>query len=230
MISSLGYEFKNMALEQQALTHSSLLHENKMPGPDNQRLEFLGDAVLQLTMTEHLYQLFPDFSEGRLTKLRAALVNRYVLEKLAIKLDLGNYLLLGKGEDANGGRKRSSNLADAMEAVIGAVYLDSGIECAREVIHTLFADDIEAMRQAPREVNPKGELQEMLQAKSHESPVYEIVSAEGRDHDKTFEARVLWQGTELGRGSGHSKKQAEIDAALNALLGLELAKNTEPNP
>ena len=213
----ITYKFANSLLLAEALTHPSLAYESNRPHFDNQRLEFLGDAVLQLILTEKLFAMFPGFSEGRLTKLRSRLVSRDALCQYADAIQLGEYLLLGKGEAASGGRDRASNLADAIEALIGAIYLDGGYDPARQVVLRLCSQMLDHVEEEPEEVNPKGQLQEILQAISPVSPNYRIVNQEGPDHQKTFTACVEWNGHELGLGHGGSKKEAEIDAALNAL-------------
>jgi ribonuclease III len=213
----IGYKFRNSLLLAEALTHPSLGHETQRHHFDNQRLEFLGDAVLQLIFTEHLYRLFPHFSEGQLTKLRSRLVSREGLKVHATNLGLGTYLMMGRGEEASGGRERASILADAFEALVGAMYLDSNLEVVRRFILDEAYEDIQRLAQQPLEVNPKGQLQEILQAISAKSPVYEIVSQTGPEHQKLFVAKVIWDDTELGSGEGSSKKQAETSAALAAL-------------
>ena len=152
----LGYKFRNSLLMAEAMTHPSLAYESQRPHFDNQRLEFLGDAVLQLVLTEHLFQLFPDFPEGRLTKLRARLVSRRALSRFAGELALGEHVLLGKGEEATGGRRRSSTLADAFEALLGAVYLDNGPDAVREIVLRACSAEIAALAASPEERNPKG--------------------------------------------------------------------------
>ena len=214
----IGYKFRNSLLLAEALTHPSLSFERKTFHFDNQRLEFLGDAVLQLVVTHHLYRLFPAFSEGRLTKLRSRIVSREGLRKHASSLGLGDYLMLGRGEEASRGRERASTLADAFEALVGAIYLDSDIETVRRFILRVAGDELSALAREPAEHNPKGELQELLQSFSPQSPAYEVLSETGPDHQKHFVCRVSWEGRELGRGAGQSKKQAEINAAADALL------------
>ncbi|MGI9243125.1 MAG: ribonuclease III [Verrucomicrobiales bacterium] len=213
----IGYKFRNSLLLAEALTHPSLAYETQKPHFDNQRLEFLGDAVLQLVLTDELYHLFPKFAEGRLTKLRSRLVSRGALEKYAIRFKLGKYLMIGKGEEASGGRERASTLADAFEALIGAVYLDGTLTAAREFILYSCSEDLAHVTETPTEINPKGELQEILQGLSTRSPNYRIVSQEGPDHCRVFEANVEWNGQILGSGSGQSKKEAEALAATDAL-------------
>ena len=215
--SRLEYKFRNSLLLAEAMTHPSLAYESQRPHFDNQRLEFLGDAVLQLILTEDLFRMFPDFPEGKLTKLRSRLVSRRALARFAQTIDLGDYVLLGKGEEATGGRRRVSTLADAFEALMGAVYLDAGYEPCRELVLRLFQKEIEALAGSPEEKNPKGELQEALQAIEPEPPEYHILAEAGPDHRKVFTARVVWRGTELATGKGKSKKEAEARAAGEAL-------------
>jgi ribonuclease-3 len=213
----IGYKFRNSLLLAEALTHPSLGHETQRHHFDNQRLEFLGDAVLQLIFTEHLFRLFPHFSEGQLTKLRSRLVSREGLKVHSINIGLGTYLMMGRGEEASGGRQRASILADAFEALVGAMYLDSDLEVVRRFILDEAHEDIQRLTQQPLEINPKGQLQEILQSISPQSPVYEIVSQTGPEHQKLFVANVIWDGRNLGSGTGSSKKQAETSAALAAL-------------
>ncbi len=223
--SRLGYKFRNSLLLAEAMTHPSLAYESQRPHFDNQRLEFLGDAVLQLILTEDLYKMFPDFPEGRLTKLRSQLVSRRALARFALTIDLGSYVLLGKGEEATGGRRRMSTLADGFEALIGAVYLDSGYTGARDLVLRLFQSEIEALAGSPEERNPKGELQECLQAISPQAPSYRILGESGPDHRKVFQAEVSWKGMILAVGKGKSKKEAEARAAGEALRARVWEKN-----
>jgi len=213
----LGYTFRDEGLLRLALTHPSVAHEQGAPAPDNQRLEFLGDAVLQLVLTCALYEKFPAFDEGPLTKARAKLVNRRTLAEHARPLGMGAHLILSRGEDINGGRERGSALADAFEALLGAIFLDGGFEAAREFILREFGDAFGRLSVLPIIENPKGELQELLQARSPEAPEYQVLSTTGPDHDRVFECTVHHGGVELARGSGKSKKAAESDAALAAL-------------
>jgi ribonuclease III len=213
----IGHKFRNSLLLAEALTHPSLGHETQRHHFDNQRLEFLGDAVLQLVITEHLYKIFPREAEGRLTKLRSRLVSREALRGHAQRLDLGQFLMMGRGEEASGGRQRTSTLADAFEALLGAIYLDTNLETARQFILTLAADDLAQIEVEPIDVNPKGNLQELLQAISPRSPCYELLAESGPEHEKTFVVRVIWEGMALGEGTGRSKKQAETAAAVAAM-------------
>jgi ribonuclease-3 len=216
----LGYTFRDEALLRLALTHPSIAHEQGTPVQHNQRLEFLGDAVLQLALTRELYEKFPDFNEGPLTKARAKLVNRRTLAVHGRDLRLGEHLILSRGEELHGGRERPSALADAYEALIGAIFLDGGYELAREFILREFAAACSGLDPIPILENPKGELQEFLQARSSEAPQYRVISASGPDHDRMFECTVHHGGIELARGAGKSKKAAESEAALAALKKL----------
>lgn len=213
----MGYKFRNGLLLAEALTHPSISLERKNYPFDNQRLEFLGDAVIQLVVTEHLYRLYPDFSEGQMTKLRTRIVSRPALKAHAILMDLGRYLMMGRGEEASGGRERASTLADAFESVVGAIYLDGGFDAARNFVLRETLDDFERIAKNPEEVNPKGTLQEILQAIEPCAPAYEVVEQTGPDHSKHFVSKVIWSGIELGRGEGLSKKQAQVAAASDAL-------------
>ena len=213
----IEYKFRNSLLLAEALTHPSLGHEAQRYHFDYQRLEFLGDAVLQLVITEYLFSHFQAEAEGQLTKLRSRLVSRDALRTHAAALDLGRYILMGRGEETSGGRERTSTLADAFEALIGALYLDGGLEVAKNFILTQTRDDLAKLVEEPVDFNPKGDLQELLQSISPRSPVYELVSQSGPEHEKTFVSEVFWEGIVLGQGTGRSKKQAETAAALEAL-------------
>lgn len=213
----IGYQFRNPQLLTEALTHPSVAHERQLLQFDNQRLEFLGDAVLQLVITEHLFARYREAGEGRLTTRRSRLVSRESLKVHAASLDLGRHLLMGRGEEASGGRRRDSTLGDAFEALLGAIYLDSDLQTVRRFILEEMKDDLEQLEEEPLEVNPKGQLQELLQAISPRSPSYELTSQHGREHERVFQVRVVWENQVLGAGSGRSKKQAESAAALAAL-------------
>jgi ribonuclease III len=215
--SRIHYKFRNSLLLAEALTHPSLAYESHKPHFDNQRMEFLGDAVLQLIVTEVLFKMFPDSTEGHLTKLRSRVVSRRALARFAMAINLGDYVLLGKGEEATGGRRRLSTLADAFESLIGAVYLDTGPEPARELVLRLFEAEIGNMITSPEDRNPKGELQECLQAIHPQAPVYKVVSETGPDHRRVFQSEVSWQEMTLATGKGKSKKEAEARAASEAL-------------
>lgn len=220
----LGHTFRDEALLRLALTHPSALREQSALAQHNQRLEFLGDAVLQLALTRELYEKFPRGDEGVLTKARAKLVNQQSVAERGRRLGLGDYLVLSRGEELNGGRDRPSILADAFEALLGALFLDAGFERARELILQLFAETFDELEDFPNLENPKGELQELLQAQAQEAPEYRLLSSTGPDHDRAFECAVFFQGEEQGRGKGKSKKAAESQAAQAALEHLRPAK------
>lgn len=213
----IGYKFRNPLLLAEALTHPSLGYETQQRHFDNQRLEFLGDAILQLVITEYLFGHFGDQPEGQLTKLRSRLVSRDALKAHAAALDLGQFLLMGRGEEASGGRARVSTLADAFEALIGGIYLDGGLEETTRFILAQAEQDLAQLAEEPVDINPKGHLQELLQSISPRSPVYELVSQSGPEHDKRFVAQAVWEGIVLGKGRGRSKKQAETAAAEEAM-------------
>ncbi len=224
----LGYEFKDAALLRLALTHPSVAHDQEAALQHNQRLEFLGDAVLQVVLTRELYAKYPEFGEGPLTKARAKLVNRRALAVHGRDLGLGRVLILSRGEELHGGRERPSALADAFEAVVGAVFLDGGFEAVRECILRQFEKAVRDLDATPIIDNPKGELQELLQAGAAAPPDYRVVSVVGPDHDRVFECTVHHRGVELARGSGKSKKAAESEAALAALKRLREQRKVEP--
>ncbi len=209
--TSLGYTFHNEAHLRRALTHPS----TKLP--DNQRLEFLGDAVLEFCVSDMLYQKYPDLHEGALTARRAALVCERTLSAIARSLALGRFLVMGHGEEQTGGREKPSILADAMEAVLAAIYVDGGWEAAREVILRLFAQDEQLI--AWRGQDDKSALQEYTQAHGLELPAYEIIGQSGPDHDRRFTAQVSVLGKPVATVEGNSKKAAEQAAAKAALRG-----------
>jgi ribonuclease-3 len=220
----LDYRFKDEALLTLALTHPSVAHELGRSIQHNQRLEFLGDAVLGLVLTRELYEKFPEVSEGPLTKARAQMINRRTLADQAKAIRLQDFLILSRGEEANLGRSRASALADAFEAVIGAIFLDGGYDAARTFVLNSFRQAFGELKSIPTLDNPKGELQEMLQSKSPEAPQYSLAQATGPDHDREFECIVSHCGVELGRGKGKSKKAAESEAAIAALSRLKAEK------
>ena len=213
----LNYTFKSQTLLDEALSHPSLSSEIRPAPPDNQRLEYLGDAVVELVISTYLYRRFPEFQEGVLTKLRASVVSKPALAAAARTIDLGSALFMSNGESGSGGRHRDSNLADALEAILGAIYLDSGLEAAKEVALQLLSNQLEILNPQKAQGNAKGQLQEILQQLNPEAPVYEVISEEGPPHDRTFVCEVTWKGKNLGQGSGPSKKSAEAQAAQAAL-------------
>mgnify|MGYP000397683041 FL=1 len=211
------YKFRNGLLLAEALTHPSISLERKNYPFDNQRLEFLGDSVIQVSVTEHLFRMFPDFGEGQLTKLRTRIVSRTALRIRATKLDLGSYIMMGRGEESSGGRERASTLADVFESLVGAIYLDGGFDAARIFILRQMEEVFTEIANQPEEINPKGFLQEILQAIEPAAPEYQILSQSGPEHSKNFICSVVWNGQELGRGCGSSKKEAQVAAAQVAL-------------
>lgn len=202
-----------------ALTHSSYAHENKHPSLDhNQRLEFLGDAVLELAVSDFLYKNYPDYPEGTLTKIRAGIVCEPSLASVAREMDLGRYLLMGKGEERSGGRQRPSILADAMEALIGAIYLDQGLQKAYDfIVKKLDRVIRQVVMSGGLNTDYKTQLQELVQKNSENTLGYHIIEEYGPDHSKTFVAGVSFRGKLCGSGSGRTKKEAEQAAAKDAL-------------
>ncbi len=217
----IGYKFKNEQLLKQALTHSSYANEKHMKKlSDNERLEFLGDAVLELISSEFLCAHYPKLTEGQLTKLRASIVCEPTLALCTEVIHIGDYLYLGKGEDQTGGRMRKSVLSDAMEAVIGAIYLDGGFANAKEFVLKYIMTDIEHKQLF---YDSKTILQEVVQGE-HEQLSYALINEEGPDHDKCFTVGVIVGGKQIAIGTGHTKKAAEQEAAYQALLIYEQKK------
>lgn len=214
----IQYQFQNINLLLNALTHSSYINEGKSTHTsNNERLEFLGDAILDAVISDYLYKRLPHVEEGELTKLRAVIVCERSLAVCGNKVSIGNYLHLGRGEENSGGRSRSSIIADAMEAVIGAVYLDGGWDTVQEYVIRIFSDLIEDAISGKLHMDYKTEIQEKLQSHGEAEICYVIEREEGPDHDKTFYANLVFQGSVIGSGSGRSKKEAEQQAAKQAL-------------
>ena len=219
----IGYAFRDRTLLENALTHSSYANEHRDKGmPSNERLEFLGDSILGLVVADHLYRNRPDLPEGDLTRIRAALVCEGSLVEVAKSLDLGSYLKLGRGEESGGGRKRPSIQADAVEAMLAAVYLDGGIGQARKLIHNLILNQEREKIANGRDF--KTALQELVQRESGQVLSYRLVGDSGPDHAKCFSMEVLLNGQPIGAGEGRSKKEAEQAAAKAAVGKLEKAK------
>jgi ribonuclease-3 len=214
---NLGISFHQESLLEQAFVHLSYLNENPdFARPSNERLEFLGDAILNFVVTEKLYEEFPKLTEGELTEIRASLVCRDTLAELASSLKLGDWLLLGRGEEANRGRAKASNLANVMEALIGALYLDQGIAKARKFILRQLRPELKKIKAGKITPNYKALVQELIQGQKKPTPVYRLVEAAGPDHGKQFTAEIMVEGEALGRGTGKSKKTAESQAARAA--------------
>ena len=215
----IGYTFRDKKLLRQALTHSSFANEKRLNKlSNNERLEFLGDAVLELTSSEYLFHEHEKMPEGDLTKLRASLVCESTLALCARELALGEYILLGKGEAATGGRERESILSDAMEALIGAIYLDGGLTSAKEFIGRYILSDMEHKKLF---FDSKTILQEIVQSEYKKQLCYELLSEEGPDHNKKFTVLAHMEGTPLAQGVGRTKKAAEQNAAYHSILMLK---------
>jgi len=214
---ALGVSFNQPALLAQALTHSSFANENPGAAVSNERLEFLGDAVLALIVAENLYRNFPELPEGQMTKIRSYLVKQETLAQVAKGIELGAYLYLGKGEENSGGQEKPANLARALEAVIAAIYLDQGFPTTESLILKLLDPEFQAAISEDIVTDYKSRLQEYLQAQSQPAPNYQLIGTEGPDHAKTFIVEVCLNETVLAIGSGRAKKLAEMEAARLAL-------------
>jgi ribonuclease-3 len=219
---TIGVSFSDAALLEQALVHDSYVNENPAIAPaSNERLEFLGDSLLGLIVAEKLFRDFPACAEGQMTRMRSELVRRGTLAKLARTIHLGDYLYLGKGEEASGGRDKMPTLAGALEAVIGAIYLDQGLAAAEQFTLALIDRGLEQPEGAGTGADFKSQLQELVQSTNQRGPGYTLIEATGPDHDKRFTVEVRVGETVLGRGSGKSKKAAESEAARVAIQRLE---------
>ncbi|MBQ9838906.1 MAG: ribonuclease III [Oscillospiraceae bacterium] len=222
--NAIGYRFKNITLLQNALTHSSYANETWHDSlRSNERLEFLGDSILGMVVAEHLFRTFPERPEGELTRMRADMVCERALAKVANRLGLGDHLLLGHGEEQGGGRTRASILADAMESVIAACFLDGGMDAARKLIESFILCEVPVSKLSNADY--KTALQERVQQKKDQIITYRLVGESGPDHDKSFQVEVLLNGQVVGAGIGSSKKRAEQDAAraaLKQIYGIDL--------
>lgn len=215
---SINYSFKHLRYLEEALTHSSYSNESKDKGiRHNERIEFLGDSVLNLVISDYIFRTYTSLSEGELTKIRANVVCEQTLSEVAKNIDLGIYLLLGKGEDLGGGRKRNSVLADALESLVGAMYLDGGLDNASRFIIREFETIVELASRGNINRDFKTIFQEKIQSASDKKITYRVVEESGPDHDKTFEIEIIVGEHPLARGKGRSKKEAEQDAAKKAL-------------
>ncbi len=214
----LGVSFSKPSLLEEALVHSSYINENPtLTLTSNERLEFLGDAVLGLVVANKLYQDFPHCDEGEMTRLRTTLVRRDTLARMARTIKLGDHLYLGKGEETSGGRDKPTNLAGALEAVIAATFLDQGLAVTRDFILRLLSPELQKVVNQGAGADYKSQLQEFIQASRQQTPAYHVIEAIGPDHDRRFTVEVRIGDTVLGRGSGKSKKAAETQAAHTAL-------------
>jgi ribonuclease-3 len=204
------------------LTHKSYANENQnLNLKDNERLEFLGDSVLDIVISEYMFNRYPDYPEGELAKMRAVVVSAPILANKSRKLDLGKYLLLGKGEEMTGGRSRSSILADAFEGLVGSIYLDRDLKVARRFILDLMKSDIDSVEAGEHIKDYKTILQEKIQQASNSRPEYAVIEEEGPDHSKLFTVQVRYDAKPLGQGTGSSKKEAQQEAAKSALEKLK---------
>jgi len=223
VFEKINYKFNDVSILEQAFTHSSYTHEKTHESPGhNERLEFLGDAVLELLISEMLYKQFPDYNEGQLTKFRAGLVCETSLAKIGHEAGFEGNLRLGRGEESTGGRFREALLADAFEAVVGALFLDGGLETARAFVHACFAGEVRRQYNCYEQFDNKTFLQESIQKNSQAPLSYIITNESGPDHNKIFTATVKHKGKELGIGRGRSKKEAEQKAAAEAIMNLKL--------
>ena len=221
LLRSLDIEFRQHALVEQALVHRSYLNEApELDLESNERMEFLGDAVLGIIISDRLYRDYPALSEGHLSQVRALLVRWDTLAQAAERICLGEYLILGRGEEMSGGRTRPSNLAGALEALIGAAFLDGGMTKARKLVLQCLQPELDKVAAGAVAIDSKSQLQHVVQARWHEIPKYRLVSAVGPDHAKTFTVEVVAHSEVLGQGEGRNKKQAELAAASEALDAL----------
>ncbi len=218
--SSIGIVFNDVNLLKQALVHRSYLNETPEDLSSNERLEFLGDALIGLVVADYLYRRFPHLQEGDLTKVRAAVVCRENLADVADSLELGDYLYLGRGEDQGGGRKRERNLACAFEAVVGAVLLDKGYQAVAEMLLNLLRSSIDIAAEQLDVMDYKSKLQQLIQSQKQITPTYRVTGAEGPDHQREYSVEVVAGGVAIGSGTGRSKQQAEKEAARVALKRL----------
>lgn len=214
-------KFKDKNLLRRALTHRSFVNESGSTITDNERLEYLGDSVLGLVVNEYLFRVFEEYREGELAKIKSAVVSEATLAKLARSIDLGQFIIMGKGEEHSGGRERSSILANTVEAIIGALYIDSGLKTSRKFILSLLRDEIDRVNNLSYLRDPKTALQEYVQKKYKERPVYRVIEERGPDHQKEFTVSLVVNGRELVTGEGPSKRKAEMNAARATLKKIE---------
>lgn len=218
--TAINIKFKDRTLLKRALVHRSYLNENSKERESNERLEFLGDAVLELVVSNYLYHKYPSLPEGKLTSFRSAIVNTKTLASVAQQIELGNYLYLSRGEEAGGGRQNNSLLADTFEALLGAIYLDQGFNKARQLVEKLLLPLLPGIIERGAYIDYKSHLQALIQEREKITPNYKVIREVGPDHDKTFTVVCLANGKTLGRGKGKSKQEAEQDAARLSLKKL----------
>jgi ribonuclease-3 len=222
---TIGWDFKNSALLREALTHRSYSFEKKSDYPDNQRLEFFGDAVLEIIASEYLFNRYPDATEGELTKIRSSMTRGDALYELAVKLEIDNYMFLGKGEKSLEGKNQETRVIDAFEALIAALYIDAGYDFCRDFYLQLVSETWDDPYDIMLRQNPKGTLQEMTQKLYGERPVYKLKRVSGQEHEPTYEIQVHLKGEVISEGSAGSRKRAEEDAARGACDFLKSRKN-----
>mgnify|MGYP001198103132 CR=1 FL=1 len=218
---ALHVKFKNKSLLQRAMTHRSFVNESGRTVKDNERLEYLGDSVLGLVVNEYLFKVFEEYREGKLAKIKSAVVSEATLAKIAQSMSLGDYILMGRGEEHSGGRERPSILANTLEAIIGALYLDSGLKVSRKFVLSLLREEIDSVNNLTYLRDPKTALQEYVQKKYKERPVYQVIEERGPDHMKEFTVRLIINGREIVTGEGPSKRKAEMNAARASLKKIE---------
>lgn len=214
-------QLKNKQLFEQAFVHRSYLNEAKEKVSSNERLEFLGDSVISFVISEHLFNKYPDYNEGILTNMRSLLVNTKSLAELSRELDFGNFLKLSKGEEESKGRQNQSLLADSFEAYVGALFIDSGIEITKNFLIEVFSQKIQTLEKERSFKDPKSLLQEFVQSRKQNSPIYKVLSEHGPAHSKIFTMGVFIEGKLIGQGDGKSKQEAEENAAVEALEKLK---------
>ncbi len=218
---TLHVKFKNKSLLQRAVTHRSFVNESGRTVKDNERLEYLGDSVLGLVVNEYLFKVFEEYREGKLAKIKSAVVSEATLAKIAKAMSLGEFILMGRGEEHSGGRERPSILANTLEAIIGAVYLDLGLKVSRKFVLSLLREEIDTVNNLTYLRDPKTALQEYVQKKYKERPVYQVIEERGPDHMKEFTVKLLINGREIVTGEGPSKRKAEMNAARASLKKIE---------
>jgi ribonuclease-3 len=219
--STLRIKFHDKRFLNRSLVHRSYINEHGSDYRDNERLEYLGDSVLGLVVNEYLFRHFEEYHEGDLAKIKSVVVSEDTLAKVARNLNIGSYLLMGKGEEYSGGRERASILANTLEAIIGAYYLDSGLRATRDFVLNLLKRDIERIDNLTYQRDPKTTLQEYVQKKYKDRPIYQVASEKGPDHKKEFAVRLIINGREITTGMGSSKRKAEMDAASSTLKRIE---------
>lgn len=225
LAKSLGIKFKDISLLQTALTHRSYLNEHREESEHNERLEFLGDAVLELITSDYLFSTYPDRAEGDLTSFRSAIVRTESLAEASRELNYGNYLRMARGEEESGGQEKDYLLANTFEAVLGAIYVDQGYEKCKELVHRILIPKVKDIVENRLDIDGKTKIQEVAQARYQITPTYEIIKEEGPDHDKVFTVAVMLEDKVIGKGEGSSKQKAEEAAAQDGLKYIDKSLN-----